>query len=419
MLIARADLLMRFSMILHVLLGATEPLDGGAEGDLRALLPILSETLLERQAQDAAAQGATRFMIRVGLVPAALIAAADRLRARGLSVEFVRGTADILAQIGPLDRLLIIADGLQAGAGHYAAICASSAAQGAVLVTGDSANTRMLERIDAQDRWAGLALMPGNLVKEIADVPDDWDPASTLLRQIVQTGAQRRRIEAALFDQGHVTLVTEAPAAALIEAGLMGAQQMRSDGLGQSLLWGPVMRLLSGIILRTPLAARHHFGIAALLILSAMVCAYAGWLWSALALGIFSGFFSAAAQMIQIFRAAHPFDGWARTAALLSGLSLISMLGFAAHVHQGETAYLAALSTLLALLIAAGQHFSALSHHPNRFGWALPDNASALILCAAGAALMSFGFGLIVAIFAACAGLFWWLDRAFRLQTKP
>lgn len=407
---------MRRNMILHALLNATEPLDEGAEGDLRALVPILSETLLERQAQDAAAQGASRFMIRVGIVPNTLIAAADRLRTRGLAVEFVRGTADILAQIGPLDRLLIIADGLQAGAGHYAAICAGSAAQGAVLVTGDSANTRMLERIDAQDRWAGLALMSGALVKNIGDVPDDWDPASTLLRQIVQAGAQRHRIEAALFDQGQVTLVTEAPAATLVEAGLMGAHQMRADGLGQNLLWGPITRLFSGAILRTPIAARHHFSISAILMILAMGCSYAGWLWAGIALGIFSGFFAAAARMIMVFRAAHPFDALTRMIAQIAGLSLLSMLGFAAHVHISETAYLGILSTLLALNIAAGQHFSGLLRHPIRSGWALPDLDSALILLGAGAAILTFGFGLILALGVSFAGLIWWMDRAFRQQ---
>src|SRR3546814_11072034 len=47
------------------------------------------------------------------------------------------------------------------------------------------------ERIDATARWAGLALLPGTMVREVSRRFGDWDLQSTLLRTAVQSGAAR------------------------------------------------------------------------------------------------------------------------------------------------------------------------------------------------------------------------------------
>src|SRR3546814_15367840 len=40
-------------------------------------------------------------------------------------------------------------------------------------------------------RWAGLALLPGTMVREVSRRFGDWDLQSTLLRTAVQSGAAR------------------------------------------------------------------------------------------------------------------------------------------------------------------------------------------------------------------------------------
>lgn len=51
------------------------------------------------------------------------------------------------------------------------------------------------ERIDLNDRWAGLAVLQGKLVHNLDDIPEDWNLGSALLRQAVQGGARRKQID--------------------------------------------------------------------------------------------------------------------------------------------------------------------------------------------------------------------------------
>src|SRR3546814_11107051 len=61
-----------------------------------------------------------------------------------------------------------------------------------LLVRADDGNDRF-ERIDAASRWAGVALVPGALVREVSRRFGDWDLQSTVLRSAVHAGARRLR----------------------------------------------------------------------------------------------------------------------------------------------------------------------------------------------------------------------------------
>ena len=67
---------------------------------------------------------------------------------------------------------------------------AAAAPPSLAIVPDDDAHA-IFERIDADARWAGLALIDGRALIDTAAMVGDWDPVSTLLRRAVQNGAAR------------------------------------------------------------------------------------------------------------------------------------------------------------------------------------------------------------------------------------
>jgi hypothetical protein len=60
-----------------------------------------------------------------------------------------------------------------------------------LLTLPDTGLDERFERIDADARWAGLALLQGAFLRETAAMLQDWDLQSTLLRRAVQSGARQ------------------------------------------------------------------------------------------------------------------------------------------------------------------------------------------------------------------------------------
>jgi hypothetical protein len=157
-------------------------------GPLRAVLPLAGRTLIERQAKLAARAGAQRILVLVERVPPELLAAVDRLRADGLAVSFARSAAEAAEQVEPTDVLLLVADGFIGDEDQVRRIAA--APPPSLLTVPDGHVDDRFERIDAESRWAGLALVDGALLAETAAMLHDWDPQSTLLRRTVQAGGR-------------------------------------------------------------------------------------------------------------------------------------------------------------------------------------------------------------------------------------
>lgn len=235
-------------MALVALIAASEALDDVKK--LRALTPVAGETIIERQSARALDAGAEMLFVVVGTVPAELLQALDRVRRRGARVQIVRDAADLQSALQPTDRVLLVADGLIAPAGHYKAVAAGAAP--ALLVTADTPLTQKLERIDAAQRWGGLALVPASSVAELAAMPGEWDMVLTLLRFAVQAGAARLACEPALFGQGEISVVADFATASQMEQAGISQVEYGGMGVGRSLVSMPLVRLVGPALLRAP-----------------------------------------------------------------------------------------------------------------------------------------------------------------------
>jgi hypothetical protein len=168
------------------LIGAYQEDDSGG---LRALLPLSGRTLVEYQVRCAAAAGAAPIVIIVERVPQALQDALERLRLDGIGVFPVSDIADAVSRFEAGSMILLVGDGIAPTAEMISAL--AEELEPSVVIVPDDEEHREYERIDAEWRWAGVAVVDARLLGSTAAMLGDWDIQSTLLRRAIQEGARR------------------------------------------------------------------------------------------------------------------------------------------------------------------------------------------------------------------------------------
>ena len=172
------------------LIFATEDADDRS-GVLAATLPFGGLTLIEFQARLLATAGAVQIVLVVARMTPELLGAISRIGRRGVSVDAVRTAREAVEKLHPLARVLVVADGVVTTSDMVQTLAAVP--QDTLLVT-DQGDPRY-ERVGAHTAWAGLALLDGKRVAEVAAMPRDYDFQSTLLRVAAQGGADQLRLD--------------------------------------------------------------------------------------------------------------------------------------------------------------------------------------------------------------------------------
>lgn len=170
-------------------------------GTLVATLPFGGMTLLEYQIRLLAGAGAEHVLVAVGKMTPALLAAVNRAGRRELSVEIVRSAEEAAEKMQADARVLVMADGLVTTdpvmdrMGHDG--------PEALLVTDDADSPAAIERLDMRDCWAGVARISVGQLGQIAQMPEDYDFQSALLRVAAQSGAEHVPLTANWLRSGH------------------------------------------------------------------------------------------------------------------------------------------------------------------------------------------------------------------------
>ncbi len=152
-------------------------------------MPLAGQTLIEYQVRVARAAGVGHIVLLVDQIPGALVAAFDRLRDDGISIDIARDVRDAADRIHPDEELLVFSEGV---IGDLPLLKALAMAGKPTLLTvpGEFAPAG-LERIDASDFWAGIGLLNGKLLRETVAMLGDWALAPTLLRAALANGVAR------------------------------------------------------------------------------------------------------------------------------------------------------------------------------------------------------------------------------------
>jgi hypothetical protein len=170
-------------------------------GTLVATLPFGGMTLLEYQVRLLIGAGAGQILVAVGRMTPALLAAVNRAGRREVSVEIVRSAEEAAEKVQDGARVLVMADGLVTTdpvmdrMGHEG--------PEALLVTDDAGSPAAIERLDMRDSWAGVARISTGQLIQIAQMPDDYDFQSALLRVAAQSGAEHVPLTAGWLRSGH------------------------------------------------------------------------------------------------------------------------------------------------------------------------------------------------------------------------
>jgi len=267
-------------MAVGALIGAYQEDESGG---LRALLPLAGRTLLEYQVRCAAAAGAAPIVVVVQHVPQALQDALERLRLDSIGVFAVSDVNEAVSRFEAGSTILLIGDGVAPPAELIAAMAEEP--EPAVGTVPDDDQHMMFERIDAESRWSGVALVDAHMLASTAAMLGDWDLQSTLLRRTLQEGALRIPVSGL----GGDPLLAEKPEDLQdFQRSLMvGSRGLRPDWVSRYLL-PPVEEFATEQLMETALRPAWLMWAALALTLAGAFCFGRGWLAAGLVLLLLS-----------------------------------------------------------------------------------------------------------------------------------
>jgi len=261
------------------LIGAYEP--GPGPGGLRALLPLAGMCVLEHQVRRAMEAGAARVLLLIDEAPSELSEAIARLRHDGIQTGMAQGIDQAADALAADEKVLLIAEACLPDVGLLRAVARAHVA--ALATVPDLPEHGQFERIDAEQRWAGVALLDGHRIAETAAMIGAWDPVSTLLRRAVQENAVR------IAAVRPPILTTDANALAIAEQAILASAKRPARDLIGRLLFAPTEELALPMLLARKTDANLVAGVAAGLAMVGGALSLTGWRWAGLIALLLSG----------------------------------------------------------------------------------------------------------------------------------
>ncbi len=369
---------------------------------LRATLKLAGRTVVERQARLAALAGANPVVLVVERLPPELTAAIDRMRVEGIGVVVGRSAAEAAEAVPAEARLLLMGDGLVADESHIERLLKAEAP--ALLTMADHLGDDRFERIDADSRWAGLALLDGATFRQTAAMLQDWDLQSTLLRRAVQAHARQMAVK----ETGEDHLLVAERNADLDEAEARIIESVgAARGSWASRLLAPVERAATGLLMSATITpgAIYFLG-AAMTGLGAYLFAR-DWIWAGVLLLLLATPLDGIADRLAALRLQpRPGRGWWRF--LLPALSGAALGTLSLSLSQTRGwGCLALAAAALAFLVALDREARG-RELPGQTALAERKGMTWLMLPFAIAGYWTIG---LAALAAYAAGSFFWAQR--------
>ncbi|MFL6856621.1 MAG: hypothetical protein ACJ8EB_01795, partial [Allosphingosinicella sp.] len=339
--------------------------------------------------------------------------ALDRLRAQGLKLVVARTAHEDAEAVHPDDRLQLIAHGLIPAEAHIERLL--SLGGNAVLTVPDVRVDDRFERIDAESRWAGLAVVDGELLKRTAEMLHDWDLQSTLLRRAVQSGARHIALKGEPADDQLIVAESGADLDG-IEARLAeGAGARRRDWVSAYLL-APLERLAAEALLPRPVAPAALAGTACLLMLLAAFGFGGHWYATGMAMLLLATFVEGVGERLAALRLLDDEEGgWFGHVLPLLAAGTLLTLGSALAPMRGWGCLALAATTIAFAVAARIEALGAVV--PGRRWLAEPKGLAWLLLPFAAIGL--WGTGLTALALHAGASFFWAQRHAHAAPPPP
>ena len=388
-------------MALGALIGAYQEDDSGG---LRALLPLAGRTLIEYQARCASAAGAAPIVVVVERVPQALQDAFERLRLDGIGVFPVSDVHEAVSRFEAGAMILLLGDGIAPPADLLIALAEEP--EPAIATVPDDEQHEHYERIDAEVRWAGVAIVTSQMLASTATMLGDWDLQSTLLRRTLQDGALRLPVASG---EGEPLLAENAQQLEDFQKRLVAAsRQARTDWVSRYVL-PPVEELATEQLMETPVRPGWLIWTALGLTLGAAAAFYKGWLGAGLVMLVISTPLDIIASRLATIRL-RPLPARMMSRRLLwpaAGIALLSLAYWEMRHAPGWGALITAIAA--AAFAQASRKEAAHSPIPGHI-W-LFSRRSAIVL-AIPFAIAGVWTAYLIALFAYAAATFFYLQHA-------
>ncbi len=214
----------------------------------------------------------------------------------------------------------------------------------AVLTVPDDEAHEAFERIDGNNRWAGVAKVEAHTLGSTAAMLGDWDLQSTLLRRAIQAGA-RLLPSTAAEGRGPFLASGEEAMAGYERRLLVASRTAREDAVSRYLL-PLVEEIATERLMETGIRPSWLVQTGLGMTVAGAFCFSRGWDWAAVALLVLSTPLDLVAQRLATLRL-KPLSRLMLSRRLLwpaSGLALVALGWFEARHGSGWGAMVAALS---------------------------------------------------------------------------
>lgn len=204
--------------MLVALLSSQHNISGETSGEIgqsRAAVRIGGQSVLSRQIDFALNAGCERIIcLAQGLTPE-LVELQHHVENAGAVFHAMRTAINLSGLVSMADDILVMADGLV----FDHTVSAENIGPHRTILTlpADPAVNLGFERIDQDRAWAGMMVIAGALVEKLAELPDDVDTQSSLLRLALQSGTRCSALPAQVLSNQHWALVISAHAAEAYE----------------------------------------------------------------------------------------------------------------------------------------------------------------------------------------------------------
>jgi hypothetical protein len=377
---------------------------------LRATFWLAGRTLIERQARLAAAAGVKRVIIMVETMPGELAAAIERLRREGLDVATARNAREAAAALPGGGRMIMMADGFVGARSHLERLTAAD--RPALLTVADRGFDERYERIDGDTRWAGVALVDAELLRDASLMPAEWDVLSTLLRRALQTGVTPLPI-ATEREAAELAIVERSEDFAELQRRMLSSIAWASPNWVSRYLLAPV-ELLATRAVMTKNVGPTTIGATAVALTTLSVIAFAfDWRWLGLVPLILAMPLEGIALRLARLRlkriAANAW--WRVLLPVLEGAALVT-LAYRLTASDGWGILLTAVIAIL-FLVALRREIGTTDVKGALF---LADRHSVLLIMLALAPASQWGAGILVLLAYAAASFFWAQQQVHRRQ---
>ncbi len=225
------------------------------------MLPLFDSNILSRQVQSVRQMGAEKIIFLSPTMHGGLLQYADDLKSHDIQADVARTAMDLQQYISQDDDLIFLGDGVFPD--HSIEQKLRRQSDELIYVVSNADNYENFERIDLTHRWLGIAILKTQHLAEIAEIPDDWDIGSALLRTAVQAECKRELVTDADMQADAVPQLLNLEATEAYAKRQLSEIELPKQNFFDKFVTWPLMRRLMPFLWQSP-SAKNYSGFASL-----------------------------------------------------------------------------------------------------------------------------------------------------------